>query len=265
MPSRRPTTASTGSTRVLRRAVSPVGGIRRSTSSHSLFSGAPLRSPVQREARPSTPALARPKAAPAPSSAATPAPSLGARRPISAHKSPPHGPPQSHADALELEVSLTEGLREVRSRDLDAEARNARGADPEREPGHAAAAMTPAKMRIYEQLFDAIIERDKVFGGLLRKVKSAYSAYLATSPAHADASALARSGDNEAITAANAELKAENAALKGLVERLHRELQLSRAAGSDPLARTAPDRVSSATAERLAQTLPPPVPAPLQP
>jgi hypothetical protein len=105
--------------------------------------------------------------------------------------------------------------------------------------------MTPAKMRIYEQLFDAIIERDKVFGGLLRKVKSAYSAYLATSPAHA-AETREPSAGREAIQSENAELKAENGALKDLVERLHRELQLSRS----------PDTVSRP---------PPPPPAHSQP
>jgi hypothetical protein len=86
--------------------------------------------------------------------------------------------------------------------------------------------MTPAKMRIYEQLFDAIIERDKVFGGLLRKVKSAYSAYLATP--HATDAREPAGGRSDAAQTENAELKAENATLKDLVERLHRELQLNR-------------------------------------
>lgn len=114
------------------------------------------------------------------------------RRPVSA---------APYSDALELEVSLTEGLhmacqeglRDLGATDLAVGSAVAAGARVKGEElsserpscgsgseraGVETASMTPAKLRIYEELFEAIIERDKVFGPLLRKVKTAYSVYV---------------------------------------------------------------------------------------
>lgn len=38
--------------------------------------------------------------------------------------------------------------------------------------------MTQTKLKIYQELFDEVIARDKVFGGLLRKIKGAYENYF---------------------------------------------------------------------------------------
>jgi len=193
------------------RARSPgPGALRRTNSSHALSStfAAPERtaSSTQPGGR-----ADRAGAAPQPADSRATQPSRlpGARRPASAKS--------SHADALELEVSLTEGLREVRSRDLEADQRGARLPN----------AMTPANLRIYEELFDAIIERDKVFGGLLRKVKSAYTAYLG---------ALDPSAGAASDAAETAALRAENAELKQLVERLHAEMTRAGGYAADPSA-----------------------------
>jgi len=114
------------------------------------------------------------------------------RRPVSA---------APYSDALELEVSLTEGLHmacqeglrdlgatelapgpvtmsgaRTKGEELSSERRSC-GSGSDR-AGVETTSMTPAKLRIYEELFEAIIERDKVFGPLLRKVKTAYSVYV---------------------------------------------------------------------------------------
>lgn len=115
------------------------------------------------------------------------------------------------------------------------------------------AGMPESRLKIYSDLFEEVIERDRVFGSLLRKIKTAYDMLLLRSPAvppfPMDASSMAHRADmdhhswtggqdtrgpgslhsNEPTTRAEGgqgwEMQRENRVLKDLVERLHLELE----------------------------------------
>jgi len=100
-------------------------------------------------------------------------------------------------------------------------------------------------LKIYSDLFEEVIERDRVFGSLLRKVKAAYDSHLgreagAVPPMPGVAEnlpkALPRGLASEPVLASEAsqvdasqpwELHRENQALKDLIERLHMELEVA--------------------------------------
>lgn len=117
--------------------------------------------------------------------------------------------------------------------------------------------MHESRLKIYSDLFEEVIERDRVFGSLLRKIKTAYDMLLLRSPAvpplpmdnpspnmapdvmawPQDLSSSSAPGrtpggphSNEPTTRAEGGLQAwemqrENRVLKDLVERLHLELE----------------------------------------
>merc|ERR1719262_1517253 len=116
--------------------------------------------------------------------------------------------------------------------------------------------MPESRLKIYSDLFEEVIERDRVFGSLLRKIKTAYDMLLLRTPAvppfPIDASSLSHHGhphegmdqhswggqdnrgpsslhSNEPTTRAEGgqawEMQRENRVLKDLVERLHLELE----------------------------------------
>lgn len=116
--------------------------------------------------------------------------------------------------------------------------------------------MPESRLKIYSDLFEEVIERDRVFGSLLRKIKTAYDMLLLRTPAvpplpmdnpspnvapevmawPQDLSASSGPGrmpgghSNEPTTRAEGGLQAwemqrENRVLKDLVERLHLELE----------------------------------------
>lgn len=113
--------------------------------------------------------------------------------------------------------------------------------------------MPESRLKIYSDLFEEVIERDRVFGSLLRKIKTAYDMLLLRAPAvppfpGMDASSLPHGHphegmdqhswvgqgpgslhSNEPTTRADGgqgwEMQRENRVLKDLVERLHLELE----------------------------------------
>jgi len=115
--------------------------------------------------------------------------------------------------------------------------------------------MPESRLKIYSDLFEEVIERDRVFGSLLRKIKTAYDMLLLRSPAvpplPMDSSSFVRGHGHEAMdqrmwggqdatgqsslhsneptTRAEGgqawEMQRENRVLKDLVERLHLELE----------------------------------------
>eukprot|EP00435_Cladocopium_sp_Y103_P037012 s410_g9.t1 len=99
-----------------------------------------------------------------------------------------------------------------------------------------------SSLKIYSDLFEEVIERDRVFGPLLRKVKSAYDSMLHSqdastfAPLDGTAGSLRASHEPrgrsseptiraEVTTSEPWELHRENQALKDLIERLHMELE----------------------------------------
>jgi len=94
-----------------------------------------------------------------------------------------------------------------------------------------------SSLKIYSDLFEEVIERDRVFGPLLRKVKSAYDSMLHSqevstfAPLDGTAGSLRASRSSEPTIRAEVttsepwELHRENQALKDLIERLHMELE----------------------------------------
>jgi len=96
-----------------------------------------------------------------------------------------------------------------------------------------------SSLKIYSDLFEEVIERDRVFGPLLRKVKSAYdsmlsqeaSTFVPQMPDGGAQSSLRASRSSEPTLRAEVtssepwELHRENQALKDLIERLHMELE----------------------------------------
>ncbi|CAE7462096.1 unnamed protein product [Symbiodinium sp. CCMP2456] len=100
-------------------------------------------------------------------------------------------------------------------------------------------------LKIYSDLFEEVIERDRVFGSLLRKVKAAYDSHLTREvgavppmPGVAESlpKALPRGLASEPVLAPEVsqvdasqpwELHRENQALKDLIERLHMELEVA--------------------------------------
>ncbi|CAE7454258.1 unnamed protein product, partial [Symbiodinium pilosum] len=100
---------------------------------------------------------------------------------------------------------------------------------------------TAESLKIYSDLFEEVIERDRVFGTLLRKVKTAYDMHLQDREASVVPpmpgaeglpKALPRGFATDPSLAAEApdpsqpwELHRENQALKDLIERLHMELE----------------------------------------
>lgn len=93
-----------------------------------------------------------------------------------------------------------------------------------------------SSLKIYSDLFEEVIERDRVFGPLLRKVKSAYDSMLhqevsTFAPLDGTAGSLRASRSSEPTMRAEVttsepwELHRENQALKDLIERLHMELE----------------------------------------
>jgi len=117
--------------------------------------------------------------------------------------------------------------------------------------------MPESRLKIYSDLFEEVMERDRVFGSLLRKIKTAYDMLLvrqgpAVPPFPVDTSSMAHNGhggheamdqhswagdnrgpgslhSNEPTTRAEGgqgwEMHRENRVLKDLVERLHLELE----------------------------------------
>lgn len=117
--------------------------------------------------------------------------------------------------------------------------------------------MPESRLKIYSDLFEEVIERDRVFGSLLRKIKTAYDMLLLRAPAvpplPMDGSSFVHQGrvheavmdphawggqdnrvpsslhSNEPTTRAEGgqawEMQRENRVLKDLVERLHLELE----------------------------------------
>eukprot|EP00928_Gymnodinium_smaydae_P001722 TRINITY_DN10616_c2_g2_i1.p1 TRINITY_DN10616_c2_g2~~TRINITY_DN10616_c2_g2_i1.p1 ORF type:complete len:875 (-),score=209.65 TRINITY_DN10616_c2_g2_i1:104-2728(-) len=110
-------------------------------------------------------------------------------------------------------------------------------------------ALPESRLKIYSDLFEEVIERDRVFGSLLRKIKTAYDSLLlrvpdmqAVPPMPGSRSACLESShyadslsttqhlhgnnSNEPTTRNEAwEMQRENHVLKDLVERLHLELE----------------------------------------
>lgn len=99
-----------------------------------------------------------------------------------------------------------------------------------------------SQLKIYSDLFEEVIERDRVFGPLLRKVKGAYDSLLSQAPQAPSIPAMpapreertpgslraSRSSEPTLRVEAPAdawELHRENQALKDLIERLHMELE----------------------------------------
>lgn len=115
------------------------------------------------------------------------------------------------------------------------------------------ASMPESRLKIYSDLFEEVIERDRVFGSLLRKIKTAYDMLLLRQPAvpplpmdgvssHMSHHDIEQPGwtsqdprapgslhSNEPTTRAEGgqawEMQRENRVLKDLVERLHLELE----------------------------------------
>jgi hypothetical protein len=110
--------------------------------------------------------------------------------------------------------------------------------------------MPESRLKIYSDLFEEVIERDRVFGSLLRKIKTAYDMMLrqpavpplpmdgvSTHMSHHDIDQHGWAGQdsrapphsNEPTTRAEGgqgwEMQRENRVLKDLVERLHLELE----------------------------------------
>ncbi|CAJ1396660.1 unnamed protein product [Effrenium voratum] len=93
------------------------------------------------------------------------------------------------------------------------------------------------RLKMYSDLFEEVIERDRVFGSLLRKVKSAYDSMLQSKamapmpsvppmPApDTGPGSLGRYSESTREGPETWELYQENRALKDLVERLHMELE----------------------------------------
>eukprot|EP00450_Noctiluca_scintillans_P023010 CAMPEP_0194525150 /NCGR_PEP_ID=MMETSP0253-20130528/60505_1 /TAXON_ID=2966 /ORGANISM="Noctiluca scintillans" /LENGTH=566 /DNA_ID=CAMNT_0039369847 /DNA_START=52 /DNA_END=1752 /DNA_ORIENTATION=+ len=111
-------------------------------------------------------------------------------------------------------------------------------------PRHGELVELPESLKVYSDLFEEVIDRDRVFGSLLRKIKTAYDALLTAPPkqhsqvpmqptfqppAPPGSRYRGGSGSNEPTTRAEGlqlwELDRENHALKDLVERLHCELE----------------------------------------
>lgn len=87
--------------------------------------------------------------------------------------------------------------------------------------------MPESRLRLYSDLFEEVIERDRIFGSLLRKIKSAYDMLLMNpeAPAAWHSGRPGLQPTTRAEENAPWEVQRENQALKDLVERLHLELE----------------------------------------
>mmetsp|Transcript_133785 Transcript_133785/g.303446 ORF Transcript_133785/g.303446 Transcript_133785/m.303446 type:complete len:465 (+) Transcript_133785:100-1494(+) len=183
--------------RTLNRQFSAAGVVNRQTSGPVVNAEAASR-PMARSTS-ATSLRARPKTAPLPGSSDS---RSMARRTAPKHAAPPAASTAFRSDALQLEVSLTERLHTWQQTSQSSYAPAAASPDrsaprdfgssagvdsrfgrsaPAETPQQASATPAPAKsskLAIYRELFEEVIERDKVFGSLLRKIKRAYDVFI---------------------------------------------------------------------------------------
>mmetsp|Transcript_96101 Transcript_96101/g.256824 ORF Transcript_96101/g.256824 Transcript_96101/m.256824 type:complete len:466 (+) Transcript_96101:83-1480(+) len=184
--------------RTLNRQFSAAGMVHRQTSGPTVNAEAAARSMARSTS--ATTLRTRPKTAPLPGSSDS---RSVARRTAPKQAAPPATTTAFRSDALQLEVSLTERLHTWQQSSQSSFAAAAGAADrsgvrdfgssvgvdsrfgrsaPTETPQQASSSAAPpaksSKLAIYRELFEEVIERDKVFGSLLRKIKRAYDVFI---------------------------------------------------------------------------------------